>query len=229
MPMRETGAAIVASIGGTAAGRRKEGPLFFGSFTVSGVRLGYEGLDRPDALWKKQGKIADRRPVTDGRSRVICPRAIIRPVWSLATSVEHESDVADIFNSRQWAETAGAGTRVRGSVRAMIVRGAAGCSSASSPNDCRRWTIARAWQGSWRSPARRGQAGLGEARVASVQRGRGPIRSPRLGKGPILGSLRKGVTCQGSRARETTDIRSTQRQSVGGRHGQLKSGGAGII
>lgn len=31
------------------------------------------------------------------------------PAWSLAISAEHDPDVADIFNSRRWADIAGAG------------------------------------------------------------------------------------------------------------------------
>lgn len=61
VPRRETGAAIVASIGGTAARRCKEGPLFSGSFTVSSVRFEHEGPGRPDALWAVEGTGEVRR------------------------------------------------------------------------------------------------------------------------------------------------------------------------
>lgn len=89
-----------------AARRRKEGPLFSGSFTVSSVRFEYEGPDDPDALWKKQEKFVDRRSVKVGTSRVIRTRAIFR-AWSLSVAAEHDPDVADLFNIRQWAEIAG--------------------------------------------------------------------------------------------------------------------------
>ena len=90
-----------------AAKRRKEGPLFSGSFTVSNVRFEYEGPDEPDALWEQQEKFVDRRSVRVGTSRVIRTRAIF-PEWSLSVTAEHDPDVADIFHIRQWAEIAGA-------------------------------------------------------------------------------------------------------------------------
>ena len=90
-----------------AARRRKEGPLFSGSFTVSRVRFDYEGPDEADALWEEQEKFVDRRSVKVGTARVIRTRAIF-PVWSLAISAEHDPDVADLFNIVQWAEIAGA-------------------------------------------------------------------------------------------------------------------------
>ena len=90
-----------------AARRRKEGPLFSGSFTVSRVRFEYEGPDEPDALWEEQERFVDRRSVKVGQSRVIRTRAIF-PEWSLTITAEHDRDVADIFNIRQWAEIAGA-------------------------------------------------------------------------------------------------------------------------
>ena len=89
-----------------AAKRRKEGPLFSGSFTVSNVRFEYEGPDDPDALWEEQEKFVDRRSVKVGTSRAIRTRAIF-PEWSLEVTAEHDRDVADIFNIRLWAEIAG--------------------------------------------------------------------------------------------------------------------------
>ena len=44
-----------------AAKRRKEGPLFSGSFTVSSVKFDYDGPDGPDALWEQQDTFVDRR------------------------------------------------------------------------------------------------------------------------------------------------------------------------
>ena len=89
-----------------AAKRRKEGPLFSGSFTVSGVRFDYAGPDDPDALWKAQETFVDRRSVKVGTSRVIRTRAIF-PEWSLTIAAEHDPEVADLFHIRQWAEIAG--------------------------------------------------------------------------------------------------------------------------
>lgn len=89
-----------------AAKRRKEGPLFSGSFTVSNVRFDYEGPTEPDALWEQQEKFVDRRSVKVGTSRVIRTRAIF-PEWSLGITAEHDPEVADIFNIRQWAAIAG--------------------------------------------------------------------------------------------------------------------------
>ena len=65
-----------------AAKRRKEGPMFSGSFTVSGVRFDYDGSDDPDALWTEQEKFVDRRSVKVGTSRVIRTRARFSE-WSL--------------------------------------------------------------------------------------------------------------------------------------------------
>ena len=90
-----------------AAKRRKEGPLFSGSFTVSSVRFGYEGPDDPDALWEAQETFVDRRSVKVGTSRVIRTRAIF-PAWQLSIAAEHDPAVADLFNIGQWAEIAGA-------------------------------------------------------------------------------------------------------------------------
>ena len=90
-----------------AAKRRKEGPLFSGSFTVSSVRFEYDGPGEPDALWKEQDKFVDRRSVKVGTSRVIRTRAIF-PAWSLAITAEHDPEVANLFNIRLWAEIAGA-------------------------------------------------------------------------------------------------------------------------
>ena len=90
-----------------AARRRKEGPLFSGSLTVSSVRFRYEGPDDPDALWENQEQFVDRRSVKVGTSRVIRTRAIF-PVWSLDVTAEHDPEVADLFNIRLWAEIAGA-------------------------------------------------------------------------------------------------------------------------
>ena len=90
-----------------SAKRRKEGPLFSGSLTVSSVRFEYEGPADADALWKRQETFVDRRSVKVGTSRVIRTRAIF-PEWSLAVTAEHDPDVADIFHIRQWAEIAGA-------------------------------------------------------------------------------------------------------------------------
>ncbi len=90
-----------------AAKRRKEGPLFSGSFSVSGVRFDYDGPDEPEALWEEQDKFVDRRSVKVGSSRVIRTRAIF-PVWSLAITAEHDPEVANLFNIRLWAEIAGA-------------------------------------------------------------------------------------------------------------------------
>ena len=59
-----------------AARRRKEGPLFSGSFTVSSVKLDYDGPDEPDALWEQQDTFVDRRSVKVATSRVIRTRAI---------------------------------------------------------------------------------------------------------------------------------------------------------
>ena len=89
-----------------AAKRRKEGPMFSGSLTVSSVRFAYEGPDEPDALWEAQERFVDRRSVKVGTSRVIRTRAIF-PEWSLEIAAEHDPDVADLFNIRQWAEIAG--------------------------------------------------------------------------------------------------------------------------
>ena len=90
-----------------AAKRRKEGPLFSGSFTVSGVRFDYEGPDEPEALWEEQNTFVDRRSVKVGSARVIRTRAIF-PEWSLAITAEHDPEVANLFNIRLWAEIAGA-------------------------------------------------------------------------------------------------------------------------
>ena len=89
-----------------AAKRRKEGPLFSGSCTVSNVRFKYEGPEEADALWEEQETFVDRRSVKVGTSRVIRTRAIF-PVWSLEVTAEHDREVADLFNIRQWAEIAG--------------------------------------------------------------------------------------------------------------------------
>ena len=89
-----------------AARRRKEGPLFSGSFTVSHVRFEYEGPDDPDALWREQETFVDRRSVKVGTSRVIRTRAVF-PAWSLEVTAEHDPEVADLFHIRQWAEIAG--------------------------------------------------------------------------------------------------------------------------
>ena len=89
-----------------AAKRRKEGPLFSGSFTVSSVRFDYEGPDEPDALWEQQDKFVDRRAVKVGTARVIRTRASF-PTWSLAITAEHDPAVADLFHIGQWAEIAG--------------------------------------------------------------------------------------------------------------------------
>ena len=89
-----------------AAKRRKEGPLFSGSFTVSNVRFEYDGPDEPDALWEEQERFVDRRSVKVGMSRVIRTRAIF-PNWSLRVTAEHDPEVADLFNISQWAEIAG--------------------------------------------------------------------------------------------------------------------------
>ena len=90
-----------------AARRRKEGPLFSGSFTVSSVKLDYDGPDEPDALWEQQDTFVDRRSVKVATSRVIRTRAIF-PIWSLTIEAEHDPDVADLFNIKLWAEIAGA-------------------------------------------------------------------------------------------------------------------------
>ena len=89
-----------------AAKRRKEGPMFSGSFTVSSVRFDYDGPDDPDELWEAQDTFVDRRSVKVGMSRVIRTRAIF-PEWSLKITAEHDPDVADLFNIRQWSEIAG--------------------------------------------------------------------------------------------------------------------------
>ena len=89
-----------------AARRRKEGPLFSGSFTVSSVKLDYDGPDEPDALWEQQDTFVDRRSVKVATSRVIRTRAIF-PIWSLTIEAEHDPDVADLFNIKLWAEIAG--------------------------------------------------------------------------------------------------------------------------
>ena len=89
-----------------AAKRRKEGPLFSGSFTVSKVRFDYEGPEEADALWEEQETFVDRRSVKVGTSRVIRTRAVF-PKWSLEIAAEHDREVADLFNIRQWAEIAG--------------------------------------------------------------------------------------------------------------------------
>ena len=89
-----------------AARRRKEGPLFSGSFTVSSVRFEYEGPDDPDALWERQETFVDRRSVKVGTSKVIRTRAVF-PEWSLRVAAEHDPEVADLFHIRQWAEIAG--------------------------------------------------------------------------------------------------------------------------
>ena len=89
-----------------AAKRRKEGPMFSGSFTVSSARFEYEGPEDPDALWAAQERFVDRRSVKVGSSRVIRTRAIF-PVWSLVIAAERDSTVADLFNIAQWAEIAG--------------------------------------------------------------------------------------------------------------------------
>ena len=90
-----------------AAKRRKEGPLFSGSMTVSRVEFDYDGPDDPDALWEEQEKFVDRRSVKVGTSRVTRTRAVF-PGRSLKIAVEHDPDVADIFHIRQWSEIAGA-------------------------------------------------------------------------------------------------------------------------
>ena len=89
-----------------AAKRRKEGPIFSGSLTVSSARFDYDGPDHPDALWKAQDAFVDRRSVKVGTSRVIRTRAIF-PAWSLKVTAEHDPDVADLFRIRLWAEIAG--------------------------------------------------------------------------------------------------------------------------
>lgn len=89
-----------------AARRRKEGPMFSGSLTVSSTKFEYEGPDDPDALWEQQEKFVDRRSVRVGTSRVIRTRAIF-PEWSLAITAEHDLEVADLFHIRQWVEIAG--------------------------------------------------------------------------------------------------------------------------
>ena len=90
-----------------AAKRREEGPLFSGSFTVSGARFDYQGPDEPEALWEEQEKFVDRRSVKVGSTRGIRTRAIF-PEWSLAITAEHDLEVANLFNIRLWAEIAGA-------------------------------------------------------------------------------------------------------------------------
>ena len=90
-----------------AAKRRKEGPLFSGSFTVSKVKFDYDGPDEPDTLWEQQDTFVDRRSVKIGTSRVIRTRATF-PDWSLTVEAEHDPDVADLFHIAQWAEIAGA-------------------------------------------------------------------------------------------------------------------------
>ncbi len=89
-----------------AAKRRKEGPAFSGSFTVTSVRFEYDGPDDPDALWEQPDNFVDRRSVKVGMSRVIRTRAIF-PKWSLAVTAEHDPEVADLFNIGQWAQIAG--------------------------------------------------------------------------------------------------------------------------
>ena len=90
-----------------AAKRRKEGPIFSGSFTVTGVRLGYAGPDDPDELWETPQTFVDRRSVKVGASRVIRTRAVF-PEWSLTVTAEHDPEVADLFHIRQWVQIAGA-------------------------------------------------------------------------------------------------------------------------
>ena len=89
-----------------AARRRKEGPMFSGSFTVASVRFDYDGPDEPDALWEAQERFVDRRSVKVGTSRVIRTRAKF-PAWSLRIAAEHDPEVADLFHIRQWTEIAG--------------------------------------------------------------------------------------------------------------------------
>ena len=89
-----------------AAKRRKEGPIFSGSLTVSSARFDYNGPDYPDALWKAQDTFVDRRSVKVGTSRVIRTRAIF-PMWSLTVTAENDPEVADLFRIRLWAEIAG--------------------------------------------------------------------------------------------------------------------------
>ena len=89
-----------------AARRRKEGPMFSGSFTVASVRFDYDGPDEPDALWEAQERFVDRRSVKVGTSRVIRTRAKF-PAWTLRIAAEHDPEVADLFHIRQWTEIAG--------------------------------------------------------------------------------------------------------------------------
>jgi len=89
-----------------AAKRRKEGPIFSGSFTVTAVAFNYEGPDDPEELWKMQDTFVDRRSVKVGTSRITRTRAVF-PEWYLEVVAEHDPEVADIFHIRQWAEIAG--------------------------------------------------------------------------------------------------------------------------
>ena len=90
-----------------AAKRRKDGPKFSGSFTVSSVKFDYDGPKLPDDLWEAQDTFVDRRSVKVGTARVIRTRAVF-PMWSLAITAEHDPEVADLFDIRLWAEIAGA-------------------------------------------------------------------------------------------------------------------------
>ena len=90
-----------------AAKRRKEGPRFSGSFTVSSVKFDYDGPDDPDDLWDQQDTFVDRRSVKVSTSRVTRTRAIF-PTWSLMIEADHDPEVADLFHIQQWAMIAGA-------------------------------------------------------------------------------------------------------------------------
>ena len=57
--------------------------------------------------WEEQEKFADRHSVKVGSARVIRTRAIFHE-WSLAITAEHDPEVANLFNTRLWAEIAGA-------------------------------------------------------------------------------------------------------------------------
>lgn len=89
-----------------AAKRRKEGPMFSGSFTVSTAEFGYDGPQDPDELWDRQDTFVDRRSVKVGTSRVTRTRAIF-PTWSLTIKADHDPEVADLFHIQQWATIAG--------------------------------------------------------------------------------------------------------------------------
>ena len=89
-----------------AAKRRREGPLFVGSFTITAVSFDYEGPDDPEALWEEQDTFVDRRTVKVRTSRIIRTRGIF-PNWSLGIKAEHDPEVADVFQISRWAEIAG--------------------------------------------------------------------------------------------------------------------------